>query len=166
MPAPANRRKRRLIRSDGPPDDLMMVIRATPNSRTEAAADIADSASLSAHVYIIELAEGVRHLLFGVSVFAHPDDQDVSTVLDRFAAAPMFVEASVGVLRRAGFEVLPTGENTSHYDIQLLGGVTEDQQMPSDEVIRAAAACLLDAAGQLRPNPSYAGRGNNEPEEE
>ena len=161
-----NRRKRRLIRPDGPPDDLMIVIRATPNSRTEAAEQIADSASLSARVYVIELAEGIRHVLFGVSVFAHPDGQDVSTVLDRFAAAPMFVEAPVGALRRAGFEVLPTGENPNHYDIQLLGGVTEDEPTPSDEVIRAAAARLLDAAGDLRPNPSYAGSADNQSEEE
>ena len=144
----------------------MIVIRATPNSRTEAAEQIADSASLSARVYVIELAEGIRHVLFGVSVFAHPDGQDVSTVLDRFAAAPMFVEAPVGALRRAGFEVLPTGENPNHYDIQLLGGVTEDEPTPSDEVIRAAAARLLDAAGDLRPNPSYAGSADNQSEEE
>lgn len=142
------------------------MIRATPRSRLQAADQIADSASLSAGVYVIELPDGRRELLFGVSVFARPTGQDLSVILDRFAAAPMFVEAAVGTLRHAGFDVIPTGENPSHYDIQLLPGITEDQPAPSDELIRAAAEHLLDVAGDPQPNPSYAGDSDRSPEED
>jgi hypothetical protein len=69
----------------------------------------------------------------------------------------MFVEAPVGVIRTAGFEVIPTGENPDHFDVQLFAGVTEGQVPPSPAEVLAAATRLLDAAGHLRLNPSYSG---------
>ena len=53
-------------------------------------------------------------------------------VLDRFRAAPMFVEAPVGAIRAAGFEVIPTGTGADHFDVQLIVGVTEADPLPSE----------------------------------
>jgi hypothetical protein len=68
----------------------------------------------------------------------------------------MFVEAAVGVIRGVGFEVLPTGTDTDHFDVQLISGVAEADAPPSEQHVRVAANRLLDAAAPIRPNPSYA----------
>lgn len=57
----------------------------------------------------------------------------------------------------AGFEVVPTGADADHFDVQLIAGVTERDAPPSEAEVREAATRLLDAAGELQPNPSYAG---------
>jgi hypothetical protein len=101
VPSTPRGRKTRLVRPEGPPDDLMLVIRATP-------------------------------------------------------AAPRFVEAAVGVIRGVGFEVLPTGTDADHFDVQLISGVTEADVPPSEDDVRAAANRLFDAAAPIRPKPSYA----------
>ena len=69
----------------------------------------------------------------------------------------MFVEAPVGTVRAAGFEVVPTGTDADHFDVQLIAGVAGPDVLPSEAELRAAATRLLDAAGELQPNPSYAG---------
>lgn len=126
---------------------------------------IAEQAELSARVYVIEAAHGRREVLYGVSVFAHRLGVNLADVLDRFPGAPTFVEATVGVIRSAGFQVLPTGGSVDHFDIQLIAGVTEDVDPPKSEDLHAAAARLLAVAGERRPNPSYSG-GVVEPLEE
>ena len=78
--------------------------------------------------------------------------------------APEYLEAAVGALRGAGLEVLPTGVNPDHYDVQLVGGQREEDLEPL-AAIRAAAERLLAAAGDLRPNPAYSG-GVGRPSEE
>ena len=59
-----------------------------------------DRALLSAGVYVVELASR-RELLYGVSVFAHRQDEDAGRILERLRAAPMFVEAPARVIRAA-----------------------------------------------------------------
>jgi hypothetical protein len=106
-PAPRGRKKR-LIRLEEPPDELMLVIRATPESRSAAVEEMVDRALLSAGVYVVERQER-RELLYGVSVFAHRRDEGAAGILERLRAAPMFVEAPVGVIAAAVLEVIPTG---------------------------------------------------------
>lgn len=143
----------------------MLVIRATPASRAAAAANIAEDAELSARVYVVELAAGQRELLYGVSVFANREGGELGDILDRFPGAPMHIEAPAGAIRKAGFLVIPTGENPNHFDVQLLPGVGEGQVPPLSDDVRRAVARLLAAAGEMRPNPAYA-RGADERSEE
>jgi hypothetical protein len=162
-PAPRGR-KRRLVRPEDVPDDLLLVIRAMPADRSAAVEEMVDRAQLSASVYVFEQS-GKWHLLYGVSVFAHRPGRDATDVLRRFPRAPMFVEAPVGAVRAAGFEVVPTGTDGDHFDVQLIAGVAEPDAPPSEAEVRAAATRLLDAAGEWRPNPSYAGEAGQRFEE-
>lgn len=143
----------------------MLVIRAMPANRSAALEEIIDRAQLSASVYVVEQS-GQWHLLYGVSVFAHRPGRDATDVLRRFPTAPMFVEAPVGAVRAAGFEVVPTGTDADHFDVQLIVGVAEPDAPPSEAEVRAAATRLLDAAGEWRPNPSYAGEAGQRFEED
>ena len=163
LPAPRGR-KRRLVRPEDVPDDLLLVIRAMPADRSAAVEEMVDRAQLSASVYVFEQS-GKWHLLYGVSVFAHRPGRDATDVLRRFPRAPMFVEAPVGAVRAAGFEVVPTGTDGDHFDVQLIAGVAEPDAPPSEAEVRAAATRLLDAAGEWRPNPSYAGEAGQRFEE-
>jgi len=152
-----------MVRPGPPPDDLVIVLRATPGALDEALVNITAAALQSAAVYVVEEG-GARHVLFGVSVFAVPTGATPVDVLIRFDAAPAYAQATVGALRTAGLGVIPTGGNLDHFDVQLLDGVREDDMRGSAEV-RMAAARLLAVAGQLRPNPAYAGRAPMTPEE-
>ena len=143
----------------------MLVIRAMPDNRSAAVEEMVDRAQLSASVYVVEQS-GKWHLLYGVSVFAHRPGRDATDVLRRFPRAPMFVEAPVGAVRAAGFEVVPTGSDADHFDVQLVDGVAELDAPPSEAEVRAAAIRLLDAAGEWRPNPSYAGAAGQRFEED
>jgi hypothetical protein len=78
----------------------------------------------------------------------------------------MFVEAPVGTVRAAGFEVVPTGTDADHFDVQLIAGVVEPDAPPSEAEVRAAATRLLDTTGEWRPNPSYAGEAGERFEED
>jgi hypothetical protein len=60
------------------------------------------------------------------------------------------------VIRGVGFDVLPTGTDADHFDVQLISGVAEAEVPRSGPDVRVAANRLLDAAGPIRPNPSYA----------
>ena len=146
-------RKHRMLRSGDVPGDLVVVIRATLATRAEAVADIAKDARVSADTYVVGQGDEVE-LLYGVSVFARrPGPRDV---LERFVEAPTYLEVTVGVVRAAGFSVLPTGANPDHFDVQLVSGRPESQPAPEHDVA-AAAARLVRAAGDLLPNPFYAG---------
>jgi hypothetical protein len=164
LPAPRGR-KRRFVRPEDVPDDLLLVIRAMPANRSAAVEEMVDRAQLSASVYVVEQA-GKWHLLYGVSVFAHRPGRDATDALRRFPRAPMFVEAPVGAVRAAGFDVVPTGNDADHFDVQLIAGITEPDPPPSEAEVRAAATRLLDAAGEWRPNPSYAGEAGQRLEED
>ena len=77
----------------------------------------------------------------------------------------MFVEAPVGAIRAAGFEVIPTGTGADHFDVQLIVGVTEARPTASESEVREAATRLLDVAGEMRPNPFYTEDTGDVPEE-
>jgi hypothetical protein len=156
VPPSPRRRKTRLVRVGEVPDDVLVVIRAMPADRVRGLEEMVDSAILSADMYVIEGADGGRELLYGVSVFAQPEGQELTDVLLRFPAAPMFAATSVGVIRGCGFEAYPTGSNADHFDVQLISGVTEADAPASEDDVRAAVLRLLEAAGDMRPNPSYA----------
>jgi hypothetical protein len=127
--------------------------------------EVVERALLSAAVYVVAQASE-RQLLYGVSVFAHRQDEDAVGILERLRAAPMFVEAPVGVIRAAGFEIIPTGQSPDHFDRQLIAGVTETERPRPEGEVRAAAIRLLDIAGEMRPNPFYTGYTGDESEEE
>lgn len=144
-----------MVRTGATPDDLVIVIRAAPSNRAEVVEDIATAAMLSAEAYVVERDDGSRELLYGVSVYARRQDADPD-VLARFSASPCFLEASVGLLRTAGFPVLPTGTDPDHFDVQLLSDYSEEDPADNERVWQAASK-LAARAGDLWPNPLYAG---------
>lgn len=166
MPPSARGRKSRLLRADEPPNDLLVVIRATPADRELAIDEMVEDAELSSYQFVVEAVPGARELLYGVSVLARPPGVDVSAVIDRFSGAPAYIEATVGALRAAGFAVLPTGANLDHFDIQLVDGIREQDAPSGTEILRHAAARVLAAGGPLRPNPAYSGGTAESPQED
>jgi hypothetical protein len=144
-----------MLRAEPPPDDLLVVLRATPLDVDQAVAEIAEDAGESASVYVVTFDDRTE-LLHGVSVFAQRDGIGVNLVLERFAYAPTYCSARVGDLRRAGFDVLPTGANRDHFDVQLIPGRSVDDR-PADRVaLLGAARRMVQVAGDLLPNPAYA----------
>jgi hypothetical protein len=127
-----------------------------PSDRAVAVAAITDDAEESARVYVVAEAD-TNVILHGVSVFAHRNGVDVNDVLRRFPFAPSYVTATVGRVRDEGFEVLATGANVDHFDIQLIPARTVDDGPADRRSLVAAASRVLDVAGELRPNPAYAG---------
>ena len=162
-PSGPRRRKVRHVRSSDVPHDLVVVIRAAPGTLEAAADDIAEAARVSAEVYVIQDADGFRELLYGVSVYARRPGAEPD-VLQRFSQAPAYLAAPVGRLRAAGFPVLPTGSHADHFDVQLAAGHAEEDPV-ADDVITTAAWRLVAAAGDLQPNPFYAGAGDASPED-
>ena len=120
-------------------------------------------ATESGRTYVIDRVDGRREILYGVSVYAQPRGQDVAEVLHRFSRAPCYVAVTVADLRPAGLEVIATGTNPDHFDVQLVTGRFDDdtEDDPEDE-LRGAAARFLWAASNPISNPAYAG----DPEEE
>lgn len=165
-PPSARGRKSRLLRADDPPNDLLVVIRATPADRELAIDEMIEDAELSSCQYVVEAIPGARELLYGVSVFARRPGVDVAAVINRFSGAPAFIEVSIGAVRAAGFVVLPTGSNFDHFDIQLVGGIREQDPPAVSGILRHAAARVLAAGGPLRPNPAYSGGTAESPQED
>ena len=145
-----------MLRAEDPPDDLLVVVRATPGDRQLAEIKIAEDAAASALVYVVtDGAEQV--ILHGVSVFAWRDGVDAAEVLRRVPFAPSCGAVTVGALRVAGFPVLPTGANPDHFDVQLVARRSPADGPADAERLADAARRLLEVAGDLRPNPAYAG---------
>lgn len=138
-------------------DDTTLLIRAAPGSVDEAVVDMAEAALDSADTYEVERVDGLRVLLYGVSVFARNPAADEGELLRRFASSPYYLEAAVGQVRAAGFEVLPTGANRSHFDVLLIDGQPSSQPLLSLGEVQAAARRLVEVCGDIRPNRSYAG---------
>lgn len=156
-PPSPRRRKVRMLRPEGPPDDMALLIRAMPASIDEAILDIAEDALESAAVYEVERLGGGRVALYGVSVFARSRGASPVEVLRRFASSPYYLEATAGTVRAAGFDLLPTGANPDHFDVLLVDDrSTDDPLLPLTEV-RAAAERLVAVCGDPRSNPAYPG---------
>ncbi len=156
-PPSPRRRKVRMLRPEGPPDDATLLIRATPASIAEATLDIAEDALESAAVYDVERPGGGRVALYGVSVFARPPGASPVEGLRRFASSPYYLEATAGAVRAAGFDVLPTGANLDHFDVLLVDDRSaNDPLLPLTE-LRLAAERLVAVCGDPRPNPAYPG---------
>ncbi|HUP71343.1 MAG TPA: hypothetical protein VM142_16240 [Acidimicrobiales bacterium] len=166
MPPSARGRKSRLLRTDEPPHDLLVVIRATPADREAAIDEMVEDAELSSRQYVVEAIPKAREVLYGVSVFARRPGDDVAAVIDRFTGAPAFIEITIGALRASDFEALPTGANVDHFDIQLIAGIREQDPPAKTDSLRQAAARVLAAGGPLRPNPAYAGGTAESPRED
>lgn len=156
-PSSPRRRKVRMLRPEGPPDDAALLIRATPASIDEATLDIAEDAWESAAVYDVEPPSGDPVALYGVSVFARPPGASPLEVLRRFASSPYYLEATAGAVRAAGFDVLPTGANPDHFDVLLVDGRGRDDPLLPLAEVRAAAERLVAVCGEPRPNPAYPG---------
>ena len=58
-------------------------------------------------------------------------------------------------LRSSSYE--PTGGNLDHFDVQLVPSWTFEEGSAGADTLAEAAARVLDAAGELQPNPAYAG---------
>ncbi len=95
-----------MVQEGATPDDLAVVIRASPATRSDCVAELVADATPSGWLYVVTEASGRREVLFGVSVFARRPGVAPIEVLTRFDAAPAYLEASVGELREAGFTVL------------------------------------------------------------
>jgi hypothetical protein len=145
-----------MVRGGDTPDDLVLVIRACPATRQECVADLVADALRSGRLYVVADREGRPEVLFGISVFARRPGVALVEVLARFDSAPAYLEAAVGSLRGGGLDVLPTGVNPDHYDVQLVAGQREEDLEPLT-AIKAAVDRLVAAAGDLRANPAYAG---------
>jgi hypothetical protein len=146
-----------MLRDEAPPDDLTVVLRATPADRESAVAQIADDALVSAETYVVLTAAGVQNALYGVSVWARRTGTDMTKLLRRFRFAPVYVEISAAALRRQGFEILATGADPDHYEVQLLPGKLVEEPLATLSELSDAARRLLDAAGRPNINPAYAG---------
>lgn len=156
-PPNARGRKHRLVRAAEEPHDVLLVIRAAPADREAAVDAMVEDAELSARQYVVEVVPGSREVLYGVSVFARRPGDEVAAVLDRFTGAPAYLEVAVGDLRGAGFGVYPTGANSDHFDVQLIGGLREGDPGASASDLRDAAVHVLAVGGSLKANPAYAG---------
>lgn len=150
MPVPPSprRRKVRLVREEVP-DDTVLVVRATPGDREQAVRSIAEDAGLSGEIYVIELVDGYREVLHGVSVFARRPGVTVSEVLARFPVAPCYLETSSGRLRAAGFPVHPTGTNPDHYDVQLV--TRSERDRPAGDTERSPPGGATSCCQRRRP---------------
>ncbi len=128
--------------------------------------DMVRDARYSGDTYALARTDGEREILYGVSVFAIRGDTTAADVLERFSASPNYLAVAVGKLRSAGFEVVATGANPDHFDVQLVRGVPADApaRTVDDAELASRAAALLRLAGSLAPNPAYAG-GESSPEE-
>ena len=166
-PTSPRRRKVRLVRDEPPPDDALVVLRAAALDRPRTLRNAVLDATESGATYVVDRGGGRREMLYGISVFACRADREPAEVLSAFPLSPHHLELTVGQIREAGFEVIATGTNPDHYDVQLIPGRFEDEQpeAASPEELRGAVARLLWAAGDLRPNPAYAG-GDPGPEDE
>ena len=160
IPASTGRRKTRFVRDEGPPDDLVVVVRAAGYDIDGTLADMVRDARYSGESYALEGVGGDREALFGVSVFAVERDSTVAKVLEKFSASPRYLAVTVGQLRAAGFPVLPTGTVANHFDIQLVSGIPADvpARFVDEGELVSRAATVVELAGPLLPNPAYTGQ--------
>jgi hypothetical protein len=165
--ASEKRRKARTLRDETVVDDTAVVLRAAAADRPRTLRNAVEDAVDSGATYVIVRSDGRREMLYGISVFAQREGTEVADVLRLFPHSPSFLGLTIGEIRRAGFEVLPTGSNPDHYDVQLIAGRIEgiDEDAGREEV-RSAVARLLLAAGDLKANPAYAGGTSDHPEDE
>jgi hypothetical protein len=143
--------------------DNLVVLRAAAQDPTRTLRNLVLDASGSGRTYAVERSDGRREILYGISVYAQCEGQEVENVLRRFAQAPRYAAFSVGEIGAAGFEVIPTGTNPDHYDVQLIGDRFEGEPAEAtDEELRAAAVRLLSTARQVASNPAYADSSEDE----
>jgi hypothetical protein len=155
-PRRPGRRKERLVREGGVLDDDAIVVRAFPADRDHALRNLVDDATDSASTYVVVRQDGHREILYGVSVFVSDAFRE-EEILARFPQAPVFSRMTVRNLRRAGFDLWATGSNPRHYEVQLLPGHLDGEAAVPAGDVRGAAARMLQAVGELLPNPGYAG---------
>jgi len=140
-----------------PPDDLVLLIRAAPSTIEETVLDIAETALDSADTYAVNRPDGTRVALYGVSVLARRPETDPAELLRRLAASTHYLEASVGDIRSAGFDITATGSNPDHFEVLLVGNQPEGEPLLSFDEVEESARRLVAVARDLRSNPSYAG---------
>jgi hypothetical protein len=133
---------------DQAPDDTTLLVRAVRGNPDRAVASIVADAHLSAEVYEIETADGVREALYGISVFAPTDELTLVEILERFPSADTYFETTAGALRGSGLPVYATGSNPVHYDVQLLPGVADGPGEQVDTLLYDAARRIVQICGE------------------
>jgi hypothetical protein len=96
-----------MVREGEVPDDLVLVIRASPARRQDCIADIVGDAVRSGRLYSVADRNGQREVLFGISVCARRPGVTPVEVLARFDLAPAYLEAPVGACGRRGSRCSP-----------------------------------------------------------
>jgi hypothetical protein len=115
------------------------VLRAAAADSTRTIRNIVLDAHDSGTTYVIERPDARREVLYGISVYAQRDSVEADEVLARFTHAPHYLSATVGAIRGAGFEVIATGVNPDHYDVQLVADRYDDGSADvTDEEFRGA----------------------------
>ena len=153
-----------MIRDEPAPADTSVLVRAAAASVAATVEDMVVDAVASSGLYVVEVEGLGLEVLYGSSFFARRPGISVETVLRRFPDAPCYLESSVGRLRAAGFNVLPTGTNADHFDVQLVAGRSPDVSPLLRAEVVAAARRLVAATSGLIGNPGYAGPADEEPE--
>jgi hypothetical protein len=135
--------------------DTLVVLRAAAADMQRTVRNAVTDATESGLTYVIVRNDGTREILYSISVFAQRDGRSVAETLRTFSWAPRYLRFTVGEIRAPGFDIVATGANPDHFDVQLLPGRTDSDAAPLAEELQSAAARLLSRAGELRPNPAY-----------
>lgn len=122
-----------IVREEAPPDDLLLVVRGGRNSLSDAVLERAATDTWE------------RHRFFGVSLFGAPGDDlvDLSQREHAIRRREQVRVARVGVLRRSGFEVVPTFPNPAHYSVVI------------EEATPTVFGSLRSCFSGPQPNPGY-----------
>lgn len=121
------------LRREDPPADVVVVVRGGRDSIDK----LRRHTLRTARAWSLDAAP-----LFGISVFAVLDRTLETLLGERFASFRTVHLTTVGQLREAGFELLPTGLRP-HFTVRLHAAENEDLQR------------LLAVLGPARDNPHY-----------
>jgi len=107
-----------------------------------------------------ELPRGGQRLKPPTRVVVDGEPQTVVTA----ASHQRVMNSLAGIMPE--FDVYPTGTNADHFDVQLIGGLQEDDPAASSSDLQQAAARVLAVGGSLKPKPAYAGETAESPQED
>lgn len=166
LPSTPRRRRRRLVRPDADPAEVLALLRAAPTDVEAIIADVLDGALWMAERYVWA-PHDTTELLFGVSLWELPALGAEAVVLARFPEVPTYLRYHPTTLEGAGLPLLAGGNDAQHWEAQLLPGVGEAVPDPLEDPavhfrLREAARDFVALGGEPQPNPAYHGGGQQE----